>query len=98
MARDIEEVEPLAPIATTSSSNNPNIKVRAKPDPVLSTCRCFSFVTVIASILCIIANVISAVKSFTNGLDVRFDLFYISILNILTFRYDVMFYFLFVDI
>lgn len=75
MARDIEEVEtsqPLANTATTSSSNTTanNPRVRPKPDPILATCRCFSFVTVVASILCIIANVISAIRSFTNGLDI----------------------------
>ncbi|KAK1414595.1 hypothetical protein QVD17_30342 [Tagetes erecta] len=68
MARDIEEVDASQPLPTTTSSNNPRVK--AKPDPILNTCRCFSFVTVVASILCIIANVISAIRSFTNGLDI----------------------------
>ncbi|KAI3815327.1 hypothetical protein L1987_14990 [Smallanthus sonchifolius] len=75
MARDIEEVDasqPLANPATTSSSNPTTInpKVRAKPDPVLTTCRCFSVVTVVASILCIVANVFSAIRSFRNGYDI----------------------------
>ncbi|XP_071691650.1 uncharacterized protein [Rutidosis leptorrhynchoides] len=72
MTKDIEEAETSQPLPTTSSSNTtlPNVKVRAKPDPILSTCRCFSFVTVIAAILCIAANVISAIRSFTNGLDI----------------------------
>ncbi|KAI3712340.1 hypothetical protein L1987_70892 [Smallanthus sonchifolius] len=75
MARDIEEVDasqPLANPATTSSSNPTanSPKGRAKPDPVLATCRCFSFVTVVASILCIVANVFSAIRSFRNGYDI----------------------------
>ncbi|KAJ0514108.1 hypothetical protein HanRHA438_Chr10g0456901 [Helianthus annuus] len=75
MANEINEVEtsqPLANSATTSSSNPTcnNLRVRAKPDPILATCRCFSFVTVAASILCIVVNVISAVRSLTNGLDI----------------------------
>ncbi|KAM0061944.1 putative golgi apparatus membrane protein TVP15 [Helianthus debilis subsp. tardiflorus] len=68
MAPDIEEAEPLANTATTSSPNNPIVK--PKSDPILATCRCFSFVTVVASLLCIIANVFSAIRSFRNGYDI----------------------------
>ena len=76
MARDIEEGEtsqPLANTETTSSSNTTgyNTKVRAKTDPVLATCRCFSLITVLASVLCIVVNVISAIRSFRNVSDVR---------------------------
>lgn len=75
MANDIEKGEtsqPLANTATTSSSNTTgNItKVRVKPDPVLATCRCFSLVTVLASVLCIVVNVISAIRSFRNVSDI----------------------------
>ncbi|KAI7727973.1 hypothetical protein M8C21_002818 [Ambrosia artemisiifolia] len=72
MSRDIEEADVTQPLAnttaTTSSSTNP--KPKPKSDPILATCRCFSFVTIVASILCIIANVYSAVRSFTDGLDI----------------------------
>lgn len=75
MAKDIEEGETSQPIitATSSSSNTSgtNPKIKAKPDPVLATCRCFSFVTVMASVLCIIVNVLSAIRSFKNVSDVR---------------------------
>ncbi|KVH93383.1 uncharacterized protein LOC112516983 [Cynara cardunculus var. scolymus] len=75
MARDIEKgdaSQPLANTATTSSSNTTgnNTRIRAKPDPILATCRCFSLVTVLASILCIVVNVISAVRSFRNVSDI----------------------------
>ncbi|KAK1417591.1 hypothetical protein QVD17_26721 [Tagetes erecta] len=75
MAIDITEPDTSQPLANTptTSSSNPtcnNLRVRAKPDPVLATCRCFSFVTVVASILCIVVNVISAIRSWTNGLDI----------------------------
>ncbi|XP_039173522.1 uncharacterized protein LOC120295959 [Eucalyptus grandis] len=43
---------------------------RARPDPFLVVCRCFSVVTAICAILCIAVNVLSAVRSFENGYDV----------------------------
>ncbi|KAI3774611.1 hypothetical protein L1987_49170 [Smallanthus sonchifolius] len=67
--KEVETSQPVDNSATTSSSS-PSVRVRAKPDPVLATCRCFSFVTVAASILCIVVNVISAIRSFTDGLDI----------------------------
>ncbi|KAK9060310.1 hypothetical protein SSX86_021014 [Deinandra increscens subsp. villosa] len=70
MARDIEESDASQPLANTATTSSSNLAVRAKPDPVLATCRCFSFVTVVASVLCIVANVFSAIRSFTNGLDI----------------------------
>ncbi|XP_076954791.1 uncharacterized protein LOC143629388 [Bidens hawaiensis] len=77
MTKDINEVDttllPLANTDATSSSNllnGNNVIARAKTDPVLTTCRCFSVVTVAASILCIIVNVIAAIRSLTNGLDI----------------------------
>ncbi|KAM7479036.1 hypothetical protein LguiA_027249 [Lonicera macranthoides] len=42
-------------------------RVRAKPDSFLIVCRCFSFVTSLAALLCIAVNVLSAVRSFKNG-------------------------------
>ncbi|KAL8223870.1 hypothetical protein R6Q57_019345 [Mikania cordata] len=70
MARDIEEADISQPLADTATASSSNPIVRARPDPVLATCRCFSFVTVVASILCIVANVFSAIRSFTNGRDI----------------------------
>ena len=43
---------------------------RTGPDPLLVVCRCFSFVTALAAILCIAVNVLSAIRSFKNGYDV----------------------------
>ncbi|XP_030464885.1 uncharacterized protein LOC115684284 [Syzygium oleosum] len=45
-------------------------RVRARPDPFLVICRCFSVLTSICAILCIAVNVLSAVRSFKNGYDV----------------------------
>ncbi|XP_006351724.1 uncharacterized protein [Solanum tuberosum] len=45
-------------------------RVRTGSDPFLVTCRLFSFVTALASILCIVVNVYSAVRSFTHEYDV----------------------------
>ncbi|KAD2393168.1 hypothetical protein E3N88_40145 [Mikania micrantha] len=70
MARDIEEADISQPLADTATASSSNPIVRARPDPVLATCRCFSFVTVVASVLCIVANVFSAIRSFTNGRDI----------------------------
>ncbi|KAI6678339.1 hypothetical protein NL676_039135 [Syzygium grande] len=45
-------------------------RVRARPDPFLVICRCFSVLTSICAILCIAVNVLSAVRCFKNGYDV----------------------------
>lgn len=52
-----------------SSSTN-GARVRTRPDPFLITCRCFSFITCLASILCIVVNVLSAIRSFKNNYDI----------------------------
>ncbi|KAL6964222.1 hypothetical protein U1Q18_035280 [Sarracenia purpurea var. burkii] len=46
------------------------IRVRARPDPFLVICRCFSVITSLAAILCIAVNVLSAVRSFQNVSDI----------------------------
>lgn len=45
-------------------------RARAGHDYFLITCRVFSFITSLAAILCIVVNVLSAIKSFKNGSDV----------------------------
>ncbi|KAL3515480.1 hypothetical protein ACH5RR_022382 [Cinchona calisaya] len=54
----------------SSSSTSGTRPIRAKSDPFLVVCRCFSFITAIAAILCIAVNILSAVRSFKNGSDV----------------------------
>ncbi|KAI9079280.1 hypothetical protein K1719_038765 [Acacia pycnantha] len=56
-----EESEPRASSST---------RVRARPDPFLVACKCFSLLTCLAAILCIAVNILSAVRSFKNGSDV----------------------------
>ncbi|CAD6227010.1 unnamed protein product [Miscanthus lutarioriparius] len=43
---------------------------RARSDPVLLVCRCFGVVTAAAALLCVAANVLSAVYSFRGGADI----------------------------
>ncbi|KAI3435110.1 uncharacterized protein J3R85_006545 [Psidium guajava] len=45
-------------------------RIRARPDPFLIVCRCFSVLTSLCAILCITVNVLSAIRSFENGYDV----------------------------
>ncbi|XP_054777973.1 uncharacterized protein LOC129285978 [Prosopis cineraria] len=52
------------PVASSST------RVRARPDPFLVACRCFSLLTGLAAILCIAVNILSAVRSFQNRSDV----------------------------
>ncbi|KAL9251121.1 hypothetical protein AKJ16_DCAP01276 [Drosera capensis] len=53
-----------------SSSGTRAASLRSRADPFLVVCRCFGFVTALAAILCIVANVISAVQSFKDGSDI----------------------------
>ncbi|OIW10465.1 hypothetical protein TanjilG_00403 [Lupinus angustifolius] len=66
MSRDGEEVEETVPIITPAG----NTIIRRRPDPFLVTIRCFSFVTCLAAILCIVVNILSAVRSFKHGSDI----------------------------
>lgn len=57
--------------AESSSTNQSSVPTgRVRPDVFLIVCRCFSVVTCLAAILCIVVNVISAVRSFKNGSDI----------------------------
>lgn len=49
-----------AAAAASSQANRPGRRV----DPLLVTCRFFSIVTTLTAILCIVSNVISAIRSF----------------------------------
>ncbi|CAL0313998.1 unnamed protein product [Lupinus luteus] len=66
MSRNVEEVEESVPTITSSSRT----RIRRRPDPFLVACRCFSFVTCLAAILCIVVNIVSAVRSFRHGSDI----------------------------
>ncbi|XP_043709389.1 uncharacterized protein LOC122658478 [Telopea speciosissima] len=44
--------------------------LRSRTDPFLIVCRIFSVVTSLTAILCILVNVLSAVRSFKNGSDI----------------------------
>ncbi|XP_028086254.1 uncharacterized protein LOC114287176 [Camellia sinensis] len=67
MARNGEEENPQR---GNSGSATAAVGVRARADPFLVVCRCFSFITAVAAILCIAVNILSAVRSFKNGSDI----------------------------
>jgi len=66
MSRNGDVVEQNAAPSTTSSSST----IRNRTDPFLVACRCFSFLTSLAAILCIAVNFLSAVRSFKHASDV----------------------------
>ncbi|XP_062021667.1 uncharacterized protein LOC133738219 [Rosa rugosa] len=53
---------------TSPSSSGSRLRVR--PDPFLVVCRFFSVITALTAILCIVVNVLSAIRSFTDGSDI----------------------------
>ncbi|KAL2513604.1 Golgi apparatus membrane protein TVP15 [Forsythia ovata] len=55
---------------TGSGPSTPPIRVRPRHDWFLMVCRGFGVITALAAILCIAVNVLSAVRSFRNGLDI----------------------------
>lgn len=50
--------------------NLPPSKLRRSQDPFLVVCRCFRFVTGAVAILCVVANILGAIRSFRNGSDI----------------------------
>ncbi|KAG6506133.1 hypothetical protein ZIOFF_031450 [Zingiber officinale] len=65
MARDAE-----AGGEASRTPTLPTVRVRASTDPLLIVCRCFSFITAVAALLCVAVNALSAVRSFKNGSDI----------------------------
>lgn len=65
--------EPEGLSSSSPTSRRPsrsNEQLRRRSDPLLIACRCFSLITALSAILCILVNVLSAVRSFKNGSDV----------------------------
>ncbi|XP_020592687.1 uncharacterized protein LOC110033141 [Phalaenopsis equestris] len=48
----------------------PPSRSRRSTDPFIVICRCFSVVTAINALLCVCANLLSAIRSFRNGSDI----------------------------
>nr|AEJ20973.1 unknown protein [Caragana jubata] len=69
MAREGEVDEENVPVLPSTTTDD-NRKVRRRPDLFLSLCRFFRLITAFAAILCIVANVLSAIRSFKNQSDV----------------------------
>eukprot|EP00262_Sarcandra_glabra_P008348 TRINITY_DN21802_c0_g1_i1.p1 TRINITY_DN21802_c0_g1~~TRINITY_DN21802_c0_g1_i1.p1 ORF type:complete len:193 (-),score=30.92 TRINITY_DN21802_c0_g1_i1:304-882(-) len=63
MARNVEG-------ESSERSLPPPIRIRARADPFLVVCRCFSVLTALIAILCVFVNILSAVRSFQNGYDI----------------------------
>ncbi|KAH9697290.1 hypothetical protein KPL71_023551 [Citrus sinensis] len=59
--------QPPPPPARASSGG----RLRNRADPLLVVCRCFSVLTSLTALLCLAVNVLSAIRSFKNGSDVR---------------------------
>lgn len=70
MPRDVEGGEGGDSTVPRLSPNS-STRLRTGPDPFLVVCKCFSILTSLTAILCIAVNVLSAVRSFKDGSDVR---------------------------
>ncbi|KAI5661330.1 hypothetical protein M9H77_20653 [Catharanthus roseus] len=71
MATNAAEGESSTPSGITGGGpSSSSARVRTKPDPFLVVCRCFSFITAFAAILCIAVNILAAVRSFRMELDI----------------------------
>ncbi|KAF5733367.1 hypothetical protein HS088_TW17G00910 [Tripterygium wilfordii] len=56
--------------AVTENASSSGTRIRVGPDPFLVVCRCFSVITSLTAILCIVVNVLSAISSFKDGSDI----------------------------
>ncbi|PQP96055.1 uncharacterized protein Pyn_09664 [Prunus yedoensis var. nudiflora] len=70
MATNNGEVEEGGGSGRRTSPTPSNTRLRIKTDPFLVCCRCFSVVTALTAVLCIVVNVFSAIESFKDGSDV----------------------------
>lgn len=68
---DVEEMNAATTSNTAGAATTSTTALRNRGDPFLIACRCFSFFTSLAAILCIAVNVLSAVRSFKHASDVR---------------------------
>lgn len=69
-AADGEISTPIRSGGGGGSSSTLPIRARMRRDYFLGICRCFSLITVVAAILCIAVNILAAVRSFKNELDI----------------------------
>ncbi|RZC67186.1 hypothetical protein C5167_010880 [Papaver somniferum] len=67
MASEIRDEEEMNIIQSQRPSDSTLKKLRSSADPVLIVCNCFSFITALTAILCILVNVLSAITSFKDG-------------------------------
>ncbi|ESQ53787.1 hypothetical protein EUTSA_v10026279mg [Eutrema salsugineum] len=67
MERAEEHEEIVEPSSGSGSSRS---RPSNRPDPFLVVCRCFSFVTSLIAILCVVVNVLAAIRSFRDSHDI----------------------------
>ncbi|KAL5714396.1 hypothetical protein ACHQM5_016363 [Ranunculus cassubicifolius] len=64
MARTMENEDPESSLLQRAPSLPSNRPLRSQPDPLLLVCKCFSLITSLAAIVCLVVNILSAVQSF----------------------------------
>lgn len=86
--------QPPPPPARASSGG----RLRNRADPLLVVCRCYSVLTSLTALLCLAVNVLSAIRSFKNGSDVRVcsfvRRFIFALMSFLVFYAIYLFYFI----
>lgn len=63
-------IPPAAADNTNASSSTFGSRSRSRSDAFLLICRFFNFTTALAALLCIVVNVLSAIRSFKHDLDI----------------------------
>uniref|UniRef100_A0A0C9RKE3 TSA: Wollemia nobilis Ref_Wollemi_Transcript_13822_1127 transcribed RNA sequence n=1 Tax=Wollemia nobilis TaxID=56998 RepID=A0A0C9RKE3_9CONI len=72
MSRAEQEVQQRQPQITDEEAAEVERRVKhlARTDPFLVVCRCFSLITVVCALMCVVVNVFSAIRSFKDGADI----------------------------
>ncbi|KAG7540505.1 hypothetical protein ISN45_Aa07g007040 [Arabidopsis thaliana x Arabidopsis arenosa] len=65
----MDRPEEIEETSAGPSSGSTKLKLANRADPFLVVCRCFSVVTSLIAILCVVVNVLAAVRSFRDSHD-----------------------------
>ncbi|CAE6161452.1 unnamed protein product [Arabidopsis arenosa] len=66
----MDRPEEIEETSAGPSSGSTKLKLANRADPFLVVCRCFSVVTSLIAILCVVVNVLAAVRSFRDSHDI----------------------------
>ncbi|KAG7545205.1 hypothetical protein ISN44_As12g007070 [Arabidopsis suecica] len=66
----MDRPEEIEETSAGPSSGSAKLKLANRADPFLVVCRCFSVVTSLIAILCVVVNVLAAVRSFRDSHDI----------------------------